>query len=566
MNSTTLQELKAQRMALDAQIQAAEDEIARSGESIVVDGQTFDKVADFEGTLPSPADTDYFPTYRKDSNGDIVSTGEITYAGLVATFAEEATTILNQAIAAGNTAVENISDAQSAALGAIGQDDSSGARGAALTSIGTAKEDALDAIGKTDSEGARKNALDAISAALTSALSSIGQSDTAGARGDAITAIATALANALASIGQTDNEGARKAALDAISTAKANALSAIGESDTTGARGDAIEAINALYSAISEAITSANDAWDAKVVADNSALDQKISSANQTIDAKVSEATEQAGIATTKASEASQSAQNASGSANTASQKASEASQSAQDAADSASAASTSEQNASASEEAASNSASAAATSESNAGASATTATEQAGIATTKAGEASTSASQAAESKTGADNAKTLAEKYANAPEDEVVEVKDGVNQYSAFHYSEKAKAAANSPLASESQAGRSRITSNPDYSRPSDNTDPVAASIEALQTVRNLFMGYKATIGDGSTLTFTVTHNLGTQDIMPMIGGDSVPEWELSTVDANSVSITFTEAPAASSITVLILPVRTASTGGGVI
>lgn len=377
MNSTTLQELKAQRMALDAQIQAAEDEIARSGESIVVDGQTFDKVADFEGSLPSPADTDYFPTYRKDSNGDIVSTGEITYAGLVDAFAEEATTILNQAIAAGNTAVGNISDAQAAALGAIGQDDSSGARGAAVSSIGTAKDNALSAIGQTDSEGARKNALDAISAALTSALSSIGQSDTAGARGDAITAIATALANALASIGQTDNEGARKAALDAISAAKAAALSAIGESDTTGARGDAITAINALYTAIQQTITAATS----------------------TIDGLISEA--------------------------------------------------------------------------------------------------------------------------------------------------EAAKAGA--------EAAR-------------DEAEQIAGSVDAdaliaqMNQIKSMFMGYKTTIGDGSTLTYTITHSLGTQDIMPMIGGDSVPEWELTTVDANSVSITFTEAPAASSITVLILPVRTAS------
>ena len=85
-------------------------------------------------------------------------------------------------------------------------------------------------------------------------------------------------------------------------------------------------------------------------------------------------------------------------------------------------------------------------------------------------------------------------------------------------------------------------------------------ALIAQMNQIKSMFMGYKTTIGDGSTLTYTITHSLGTQDIMPMIGGDSVPEWELTTVDANSVSITFTEAPAASSITVLILPVRTAS------
>ena len=453
MNGTTLQELKAQRMALDAQIQAAEDEIARSGESIVVDGQTFDKVADFEGTLPSPADTDFFPTYRKDSNGDIVSTGEITYAGLVDAFAEEATTILNQAIAAGNTAVGNISDAQAAALGAIGQDDSSGARGAALSSIGTAKDNALSAIGQTDSEGARKNALDAISAALTSALSSIGQSDTAGARGDAITAI------------ETDNEGARKAALDAISTAKANALSAIGESDTAGARGDAIEAINALYSTISAAITQANTSWDSKVTSDNSAWDSKVSSDNSAFDAKVSTAN--------------------------------------------------------------------------------TTIDQKVATASTKAGEAADSA--------------TLAEKWAENPEDVPVEGAGDTAKYSAYHWMKKAEAAANVPEATQTTAGKVYISNSLDDVSGEDKTK-TAVDKAVAQAIRSMFMGYKATIGDGSTLTFTVTHSLGTQDIMPMIGGDSVPEWELSTVDANSVSITFTEAPAASSITVLILPVRTAS------
>ena len=167
--------------------------------------------------------------------------------------------------------------------------------------------------------------------------------------------------------------------------------------------------------------------------------------------------------------------------------------------------------------------------------------------------------SQAGNSADDANAAKNLAEKYATAPEDEVVEVKNGVNQYSSFHYSKKAEAAANSPLASETAAGRSRITSNPDYSRPADNTDPVAASIEALQAVRNLFKGYKTVIGDGSAKTFTITHNLGTQDIMPMVTGSSVPEWSLSTTDNNTASLTFTEAPAASSVTVLILPVRVA-------
>ena len=167
--------------------------------------------------------------------------------------------------------------------------------------------------------------------------------------------------------------------------------------------------------------------------------------------------------------------------------------------------------------------------------------------------------SQAGNSADDAAAAKNLAEKYANAPKDEIVETINGVNKFSARHYMEIVEQIANSPLASETAAGRARITNNPDYSRPSDNTDPVAASIEALKAVRDLFRGFKATIGDGTAKAFTITHNLGTQDIMPMVTGSSVPEWSLVTTNDNTATLTFAEAPAASSITVLIIPVRVA-------
>ena len=63
---TTLSELRAQRQALDAQIQEKEAELARSGESVVIDGQKIDSVMNIEGELPTPQDTDFFPTYRKE--------------------------------------------------------------------------------------------------------------------------------------------------------------------------------------------------------------------------------------------------------------------------------------------------------------------------------------------------------------------------------------------------------------------------------------------------------------------------------------------------------------------
>lgn len=281
-----LTSLYKQRAALDAEIKATREAAAKAGEIIVIDGKEYDSTIDFEGSLPSPAITDYIPTYRKDDNGDITDAGEITYGDLVDSFAQEA-------VGAGNTAVQNIENAEDSALASIGQTDSTGARGEALTSISTALQNALSSIGETDDEGARKNALDAIQTALTAAL---------------------------AAIGRTDNEGARKAALDAISTARTSALAAIGESDSTGARGDAITAINALYQTIQVAIMQANVAWDSKVETDNSewdsgvssdnaAFDQKVSQANTTINQKVEEATEQANTATSKAGEAADSAE-----------------------------------------------------------------------------------------------------------------------------------------------------------------------------------------------------------------------------------------------------------------
>lgn len=72
---------------------------------------------------------------------------------------------------------------------------------------------------------------------------------------------------------------------------------------------------------------------------------------------------------------------------------------------------------------------------------------------------------------------------------------------------------------------------------------------------------GFKSTIGDGSALEYTITHNLGTQDVIIQLWAvsdtDDVPFYTASVIDGNSIKVTFDEAPAASSITVLILPVR---------
>lgn len=306
-----LTELYKKQRAVTQEINDALKAAKESGEVIVIDGKEYDSTMDFEGELPEPKDTDYFPTYRKDDNGDITDSGEITYKALIEKFGASATEILNQAITAGETSVENIQTALTAALAAIGQDNASGARGQAiaainalystiaeaitdansawnsqvttdksawasqvaadLQSLSTALSNALDAIGETDSEGARGNAISSIATALQNALASIGQSDTAGARGDAISAITAALNNALAAIGQSDSEGARKAALDSINT---------------------------------------------KATEVNTALDQKLSSANTTINQKVQTAIDKAAEAADSAAEAAQSAIEAAEAAN----------------------------------------------------------------------------------------------------------------------------------------------------------------------------------------------------------------------------------------------------------
>ena len=68
--------------------------------------------------------------------------------------------------------------------------------------------------------------------------------------------------------------------------------------------------------------------------------------------------------------------------------------------------------------------------------------------------------------------------------------------KYSAAYYAEQAAqsaqeaaSAANSPLASESTAGRTRITSNPEYTKPDGMTDPVALSIEGANTLKSNIM-----------------------------------------------------------------------------
>ena len=267
-----LTSLYKQRAALDAEIRATREAAAKAGEIIVIDGKEYDSTIDFEGSLPSPAITDYIPTYRKDDNGDITDAGEITYGDLVDDFAQEATAKVQEAVNAGNTAVQNIENAETAALQAIGQTDDAGARKAALDAISSAKTAALTAIGQTDSEGARKAALDAISAARAAALSAIGESNTAGARGEAIAAINELYDQIEAAIEQADTAIDQKVetATNAASAAATSASNA-SSSETNAASSASAAATSATNAASSEsnAETYKNQAQSAKTDAES---------------------------------------------------------------------------------------------------------------------------------------------------------------------------------------------------------------------------------------------------------------------------------------------------------
>lgn len=306
-----LTELYKKQRAVTQEINDALKAAKESGEVIVIDGKEYDSTMDFEGELPEPKDTDYFPTYRKDDNGDITDSGEITYKALIEKFGASATEILNQAITAGETSVENIQTALTAALAAIGQDNASGARGQAIAAINALYSTIAEAISDANSAWnsqvtTDKSAwasqvaadLQGLSTALSNALDAIGETDSEGARGNAISSIATALQNALASIGQSDTAGARGDAISAITTALNNALAAIGQSDSEGARKAALDSINAKATEV------------------NTALDQKLSSANTTINQKVQTAIDKAAEAADSAAEAAQSAIEAAEAAN----------------------------------------------------------------------------------------------------------------------------------------------------------------------------------------------------------------------------------------------------------
>ena len=163
-----------------------------------------------------------------------------------------------------------------------------------------------------------------IQQALSNALAAIGQNDDSGARGAAITAIAEALTDALSAIGQNDTSGARGDAIASIDNKAASVNQALDEKLS-----DANETIDEKVSSVSDsatiAVNKAKEASDSASDADASAnLAQKWATNPEDSVVEGSEfsakhyaakAGANADSANTKAGEAAQSAQNASNSA-----------------------------------------------------------------------------------------------------------------------------------------------------------------------------------------------------------------------------------------------------------
>lgn len=164
-----LTSLYKQKRALEVEIEKAQAEARANGEVIIIDGKEYDSTMDFEGMLPNPVDTDFFPTYRKDENGDISDTGEITYADLIARFGQGVTDSKQDAIDAINDHVSSVITEQinpkveaveeiKTEVEGIQTEINSKVDGftstveEAETSIATGKEDALNAIESAEND------------------------------------------------------------------------------------------------------------------------------------------------------------------------------------------------------------------------------------------------------------------------------------------------------------------------------------------------------------------------------------------------------------------------------
>lgn len=203
-------------------------------------------------------------------------------------------------------------------------------------------------------------------------------------------------------------------------------------------------------------------------------------------------------------------------------------------AAASAEAAAKSEENASNSATAAAKSADAAASSESNAKDSETAAGKSATNAANSETAAGKSATAASQSESNAKNSETAAGKSATAASESEANAKE---------------------WASSSEAVDTTDPDNPVYSAK-HYAEKTAEISEQFASALNRIVGVSTIIGDGSTLVYTIEHNLAVDNITVDIwctDSSNLPHYTLTKTSNNILTITFDEAPPADSVKVYI-------------
>lgn len=109
---------------------------------------------------------------------------------------------------------------------------------------------------------------------------------------------------------------------------------------------------------------------------------------------------------------------------------------------------------------------------------------------------------------------------------------------------------------ASESTAGIAEIATQAETDTGTDDARFVTPL--KLATYTNRAKRYATTIGDGSSTSIVVTHNLGTADVVVQVretgGNKTVVECEVRETSSNSITLLFNVAPASSALRVVVV------------
>lgn len=113
-----------------------------------------------------------------------------------------------------------------------------------------------------------------------------------------------------------------------------------------------------------------------------------------------------------------------------------------------------------------------------------------------------------------------------------------------------------NAPSASENTAGIAEIATQPEVDAGTDNSRIV--SPQTLKNYSGLLKKVSANIGDGSALTYAVTHNLNTRDVIvrvfPNSGEYDDVEVDVQRTSVNTVTLVFASAVGANAYRVAVV------------